>query len=165
METWTSPYKEFQWWAKRKVLSIQEKLKIMKSFKRYKNERLGGRSEGVIIRENANKREIHTYTHTHKHTHTQRVTERDREREVRSETWAMNAVDIVVAVLLVKLLLSFQTCCLCSALWSKPYFCFALWQLLLVGICPWRWRLEPGAAVGSSLFLHSWTLICLPAQR
>ena len=60
----------------------------MKSFKRYKNERLGGRSEGVIIRENANKREIHTYTHTHthKHTHTQRVTERDREREVRSET-------------------------------------------------------------------------------
>ena len=55
----------------------------MKSFKRYKNERLGGRSEGVIIRENANKREIHTYTHTHTHTntHTHRGSQRETERE------------------------------------------------------------------------------------
>ena len=56
----------------------------MKSFKRYKNERLGGRSEGVIIRENANKREIHTYTHTHTQTHTHTEGHRERQRE-RSE--------------------------------------------------------------------------------
>ena len=35
----------------------------MKSFKGYEHERVGGRSEGVIIRGNASKREIHTCTH------------------------------------------------------------------------------------------------------
>lgn len=35
----------------------------MKSFKGHEHERVGGRSEGVIIRGNASKGEIHTCTH------------------------------------------------------------------------------------------------------
>lgn len=47
--------------------------------KRYENERVGGRSEGVIIRENASKREIDT--HMQRDTQRDRGTQRETERE------------------------------------------------------------------------------------
>ena len=170
METWTSPYKEFQWWAKRKVLSIQEKLKIMKSFKRYKNERLGGRSEGVIIRENANKREIHTYTHTHTHTNTH--THRGSQRETEREKWEVRPEPRTPWT-------SWWLCCLLSCCSRfRPAVCAPLCEASHISASPFGRCFLLGSVHGdgglnleqqlvpvSSLFLHSWTLICLPAQR
>lgn len=53
----SSCYKNSSDEQKRKILRIEEKLKIMKCFKIYKNERVGSRSKGVLIRDNASERE------------------------------------------------------------------------------------------------------------